>query len=223
MGHRHQGRAWRAAMAQHGAWAHVDGHDHEALAKNGPPPGYGPPGGFGKHHGGPVHGFGFGPPPGFGPPWMRGRGPGRGGRPRGDVRTAILVLLAEQPRHGYDLIKAIEERSSGSWSPSAGSIYPTLQSLEDEGLITIALIDGRKTASLTAAGREWVEARPAEAEALFATPEGHEDAANVMQEFRLFAEAVRHASHRPELAESATAIIASARKQIYQLLAEAEA
>jgi DNA-binding PadR family transcriptional regulator len=132
-------------------------------------------------------------------------------------------LLAEQPRHGYDLIKAIEERSEGSWSPSAGSIYPTLQSLEDEGLITIELVDGRKTASLTAAGREWVEARPGEAEAVFARPAGHDDAANVMHEFRLLAEAVMHASHRPELAEGATAIIASARKEIYQLLADAEA
>ena len=223
MGHRHQRRAWRAAMAQHAAWSHEHGHDHEVLGKYGPPPGFGPPGAFGKHHGGPVHGLGFGPPPGFGPPWMRGRGPGRGGRPRGDVRTAILVLLGEQPRHGYDLIKAIEERSEGSWSPSAGSIYPTLQSLEDEGLITITLVDGRKTASLTPAGREWVEARPEEAQAIFAAPQGHEDAANVMQEFRLLAEAAMLAGQRPELAEAASAIVASARKEIYQLLADAEA
>jgi DNA-binding PadR family transcriptional regulator len=210
MGHRHHRRAWRAAMAHHGAWSHEHAPDPEALAKHGPPPGF-------------VPGGGFGPPPGFGPPWMRGRGSGRGGRPRGDIRTAILILLAEQPRHGYDLIKAIEERSDGSWTPSAGSIYPTLQVLEDEGLISIELIEGRKTASLTAAGREWVDARPEEAEAVFARPAGHEDHAAVMQEFRLLAEAATHAARTPNLSEPAAAIIASARKQIYQLLADAEA
>src|SRR5690606_3331929 len=55
---------------------------------------------------------------------------------RGDVRAAVLALLAEEPMHGYQIIREIEERSNGSWKPSAGSVYPTLQLLADEGLIS---------------------------------------------------------------------------------------
>ncbi|RFA19842.1 PadR family transcriptional regulator [Subtercola boreus] len=73
---------------------------------------------------------------------------------RGDVRAAVLALLAEQPMHGYQIIHEIEERSGGSWKPSAGSVYPTLQLLADEGLISAEESNGRKTFSLTEAGRE---------------------------------------------------------------------
>lgn len=72
---------------------------------------------------------------------------------RGDVRAAILSLLAEQPMHGYQIIQQIEERSGGSWKPSPGSVYPTLQLLTDEGLIEVEESAGRKTYSLTDAGR----------------------------------------------------------------------
>src|SRR5690349_11374036 len=78
----------------------------------------------------------------FGPPWRMMRegwyGSPRGGRRarRGDVRTAILALLNEKPAHGYDLIRELEERSNGMWQPSPGSMYPTLQMLEDQGLLT---------------------------------------------------------------------------------------
>ncbi|MCU1446737.1 PadR family transcriptional regulator [Cryobacterium sp.] len=72
---------------------------------------------------------------------------------RGDVRTAVLALLAEQPMHGYQIIHEIEERSGGTWKPSAGSVYPTLQLLADEGLISAEESNGRKTYSLTDAGR----------------------------------------------------------------------
>src|ERR1700712_3893564 len=71
---------------------------------------------------------------------------------RGDVRAAVLSLLAEKPMHGYQIIREIEERSGGSWKPSAGSVYPTLQLLSDEGLITAEESNGRKTYSLTEAG-----------------------------------------------------------------------
>ena len=73
---------------------------------------------------------------------------------RGDVRSAVLALLAEQPMHGYQIIREIEERSGGSWKPSAGSVYPTLQLLADEGLISAEESNGRKIYSLTDAGRE---------------------------------------------------------------------
>ena len=71
---------------------------------------------------------------------------------RGDVRAAVLALLAEQPMHGYQIIHEIEERSGGSWKPSAGSVYPTLQLLSDEGLVSSEESNGRKTYALTEAG-----------------------------------------------------------------------
>jgi DNA-binding PadR family transcriptional regulator len=88
----------------------------------------------------------------------RGFGPGRGrGGPRarrGDVRAAVLALLADRPMHGYEMIKEIEERSEGAWTPSAGSIYPMLQLLEDEGLIRGEEADGKRRFTLTDEGRK---------------------------------------------------------------------
>ncbi len=85
-------------------------------------------------------------------------GPGRGGRGprarRGDVRAAVLALLADRPMHGYEMIKEIEERSEGAWTPSAGSIYPMLQLLEDEGLIRGEETDGKRRFTLTDEGRK---------------------------------------------------------------------
>lgn len=108
--------------------------------------GFGP--GFGP-------GFGFG----FGPTglrnWRRG---GRGRGRRGDVRAAILLLLSEQPMHGYEMIQQIAERSGGLWKPSPGSVYPTLQLLVDEGLITATESDGsKKLFELTEDGRAAAE------------------------------------------------------------------
>ena len=101
--------------------------------------------------------FGFGREfgPGFGGPG-RPRGRRRGGR-GGDVRAAALLLLEEQPKHGYQLIQEIGERSNGAWTPSPGSIYPVLQQLEDEGFISFERVDGRKTATLTDEGTAYVE------------------------------------------------------------------
>ncbi len=86
---------------------------------------------------------------GFGPP-MFGRGPKRG---RGDVRAAILALLAEEPMHGYQIITELTERSGGVWRPSPGSVYPTLQAMEDQGLVTADQAEGRRVFSLTDEGR----------------------------------------------------------------------
>ena len=95
-------------------------------------PGFGP--GFGRGFGRGFGPGGFGP--GFGPGQRGGRrgGHSRRGR-RGDVRAAILVLLAERPMHGYEIIQEVAERSQDLWKPSPGSVYPTLQLLVDEGLI----------------------------------------------------------------------------------------
>jgi DNA-binding PadR family transcriptional regulator len=120
--------------------------------------GHGPHEEWMGHHGA----FGpFGPgrpplppmPPG---PWGH-RGRGRGRRGRGDVRAAILALLAERPMHGYEMIQELEARTGGVWRPSPGSVYPTLQLLEDEGLIAGEEGEGRRRFTLTDAGRAEAE------------------------------------------------------------------
>jgi DNA-binding PadR family transcriptional regulator len=98
--------------------------------------------------------FGGGPMPG-GPPF----GGGRGRKRRGDARIALLLLLAEEPRNGYQLMQTIEDRSGGHWRPSPGSVYPALAQLEDEGLIRAVERDGSKLFELTDAGREQVAKR----------------------------------------------------------------
>ncbi|MBQ1093438.1 PadR family transcriptional regulator [Streptomyces sp. B93] len=107
-------------------------------------------------------GHGFGPGgPGFGPgPWGRGRGGPRGRARRGDVRASILALLKDRPMHGYEMIQEIAERSGGAWKPSPGSVYPTLQLLEDEGLIASETEGGKKLFSLTETGRTAAEEGP---------------------------------------------------------------
>src|SRR6266853_4620994 len=72
----------------------------------------------------------------------------------GEIRMAILSLLSEGPKHGYQLMKELEERSGGMYRASAGSVYPTLQQIEDEGLVEAAMLSGRRTFTLTAAGRK---------------------------------------------------------------------
>lgn len=105
-----------------------------------------------------MRGFGG---PGFGGP-RGGRGRGRGRARRGDVRLAVLRLLADQPRNGYQLMQTIEERSGGDWRPSPGSMYPTLSQLEDEGLIRSVDEDGSRLFQITDAGREHLETRAGE-------------------------------------------------------------
>ncbi|MGC4174890.1 PadR family transcriptional regulator [Demequina sp.] len=183
---------------------------HEGFGPRGRKARFGP-GGFGSD--------GFGPGPGFGPGRGPGRGP-RGGRNRGDVRTAVIVLLAEQPRHGYDLMRAIEERSNGMWSPSPGSIYPTLQALEDEGLIQFETVEGRKTASLTEAGSQWLAEHGSEADTVFTQPEGASSAIALRQEMHQLRDAAMLAARQGgDTAEEAVKVIAQARKDLYALLA----
>jgi DNA-binding PadR family transcriptional regulator len=107
-------------------------------------------------------------PRAFGPPWAgtmgfggRGRGRGPGGRARrGDVRTAVLTLLSERPMHGYEVIQELADRTHGVWKVSPGSVYPTLQLLEDEGLVVAEEQGGKRRYSLTDTGRSAVEELP---------------------------------------------------------------
>src|SRR6478672_8243452 len=112
-------------------------------------------------------GFPFGGPGGWSGAWGgRGRGgPGRGGRRRsqmfesGEVKFVILRLLNEKPRHGYEVIRALEERFGGLYTPSPGAVYPTLQLLEDLGYVTAQQQDGKRVYSITAEGRRFLAER----------------------------------------------------------------
>ncbi|MDT5340746.1 MAG: hypothetical protein QOD90_6251 [Mycobacterium sp.] len=185
--------------------------------------GFGP--GFGRGFGGPGFGPGFGGP-GFG---RGGRGPRGGGRGRGrgrrgDVRAAILTLLAERPMHGYEMIQEIAERSQDLWKPSPGSVYPTLQLLVDEDLIAGTESDGnKKLFELTEAGRavaEKIETPPWEEITEGADP-GH---ANLRSAVGQLMGAVAQSAHAAsaEQQQRIVDIVNNARREIYGILGESE-
>ncbi|MEV1054707.1 PadR family transcriptional regulator [Streptomyces sp. NPDC049887] len=166
----------------------------------------------------------FGPfGPGFGgPPWGGGRGRGRGRARRGDVRASILALLKDRPMHGYEMIQEIGERSGGAWKPSPGSVYPTLQLLEDEGLITSESDGGKKLFTLTGTGR-------AEAESVPDAP--WEEAGrgidwDAMNEIRQAGFGLMEAfgqvwkTGTPDQRQKAISVIGEARKKLYLILAD---
>lgn len=181
------------------------------------------------HHGrqrptpGPFDDLGFGPGFGAGGPG-RPRGRRRGGR-GGDVRAAALLLLAEEPQHGYQLIQEIGERSEGAWTPSPGSIYPVLQQLEDEGLISFERVDGRKTATLTPDGTAYVDEHRTE----LGTPwkavaggERHGEMRELAQNLKGLVDAWKQVAQAgtPEQRAKATQVVDDARKALYQILAD---
>lgn len=171
--------------------------------------------------GGPVWGPGG---PGFGQgPWgPRGRGGPRGRARRGDVRASILALLKERPMHGYEMIQEIAERTGGAWKPSPGSVYPTLQLLEDEGLIASESEGGKKLFALTDAGRSaaeegadapWEEAsRGVDWEAL---GEVQQAGFGLMQAFGQV-----WSTGSKEQREKALVVLNEARKKLYLILAD---
>ena len=172
-------------------------------------------------------GPGFGP--GFGPGGPRGGFPGRGGRrgrrtSRGDVRSAVLALVAEQPRHGYEIIQEIGERTGGVWRPSPGSIYPTVSQLEDEGLVRTEKVEGRRVIHLTEAGTRHVEEHRAELDAVWdaASRDVDDDAAALWEQLSQLHAAAHQvmSAGTPEQITAAGAALAEARKTIYRLLAE---
>jgi DNA-binding PadR family transcriptional regulator len=141
---------------------------------------------------------------------------------RGDVRAAVLALLAEQPMHGYQIIHEIEERSNGAWKPSPGSVYPTLQLLADEGLITAEEAGGRKTYSLTDAGRAETDA--AEGRAPWEAP-GMRDSARssaLPKAGAKLAQAVGQVARggTPEQVQQAVDVLDEARRRVYAILAQ---
>lgn len=176
---------------------------------SGPPEG---PRGRGRHR----HGFG---------PGGWGHGGGRGPRARrGDVRLALLVLLGEEPRNGYALMQEIELRSEGAWRPSPGSVYPTLQQLEDEGLITQAEREGRNVFELTEAGRRALADRGEDATAPWDAVKEEAGPAprQVMRLIRDLASAAAQLVRAGDEAQVAQAaeVLRESKRSLYRILAE---
>ncbi len=208
-------------------------HDHEGRSdgrsdgrrggrrgRRGPggPDGFGGPsfGGFG----GPGFG-GFGGP-GFGPAFG---GPGFGAKAaRGDIRAGVLALLAEQPRHGYEIIQELAERSGGVWRPSPGSIYPTLKRLADEGLVAADRETGRKVFTLTEAGQAYVAEHEDELQAPWDdVASGVDDRSVQLRDLMLgVAAAVVQVDQAatPMQVQAAAALLAETRRGLYRILAE---
>src|SRR5436309_7685856 len=180
--------------------------------------------GYGPHRGRHRHGgFGFargGFAPGGGPYWRA-----RKAR-RGDIRTAALLLLAEEPRNGYQIMQDIEERSGGVWRPSPGSVYPALQQLEDEGLVRATETDWRKQFELTDAGKAYVAERGEDMPPPWEEMSGdYSDdmraAGNLMREVALAFSQVLRAGSPSQIAEMSK-ILADTRRSLYRILAEGE-
>jgi DNA-binding PadR family transcriptional regulator len=185
----------------------------------------------GRHrHGGGRHGPGHGPGP-FGPGGFGafgfGRGFGPGGRGkrarRGDVRAAVLLLLEEEPRNGYQLMQELEERSGGVWRPSPGSIYPALSQLEDEGLVRSDETAGRRAFQLTDEGRAYIgenrEALGVPWEAVGGdVPEGLFQLRQLMMQLGMATMQVAQAGDEAQTAE-AHKVLEDARRSLYRILA----
>jgi len=172
------------------------------------------PGPWGGGSGGPWGSWWAGPP-----------GPPRGGKAsRGDVRAAILALLREGPRTGYQIMSDIEERSGGAWRPSPGAVYPALAQLADEGLIMGEESGGRRTYSLSQAGRDYVEQNPEKARGAWESQAQQE----AWELPGLFAEAARlgagivqiaHAG-TPGQVQDAERLLEETRRRLYRILAD---
>ena len=173
-------------------------------------------------------------PAGFGGPW-EGMFPGRGPRGfgggfgpggprarRGDVRSAILGLLADGPSNGYGLIKSIAERTEGAWTPSPGSVYPTLAQLVDEGLVAQA--EGPRGAySITDSGRAYVESHQVEIDGAFAFARGdHRGDDELFTAARKLAGAVMQfrGGVTAEQRSRATEKLDELRRELYRILGE---
>lgn len=178
-----------------------DRHDHQSD--------FGPRGGGARR---PHRG-----PDGFGP-----RGHGKRAR-RGNIRFAIVSMLADGPQNGFGLIKQIEERTGGTWKPSSGTIYPSLQRLVDEGLIQLASEGEGNTYALTDAGQQFLNENKAEIDAAWQQTEqradGSREMTDAVQRFMFAAHEVR-AVATPEQRDRAVEIVNSARKALYGILAE---
>lgn len=169
--------------------------------------------------------FGGGP---FGDDPFGEGGPGRRRHRRGDIKYALLELLAEQPRHGYDLIKELEQRYAGFYRPSPGSVYPTLQLLEDEGHLTSEQVEGKRVYTITDSGRALLAEQQAREEEgpgrrwgfRGGAPSPELDALrrNAMSLMASMMEVARHGT--PEQVRAVSEMLDATRREIYTILAQ---
>jgi DNA-binding PadR family transcriptional regulator len=177
--------------------------------------GFRPPFPPGFAAGGPGFGGGFGPGRGgFGPGPFGPRGRAR----RGDVRLAVLSLLADNANNGYGLIKAIAEKTDDTWRASPGSVYPTLAQLVDEGLVAT----DNNTYQLTEAGRAYVAEHAEELAAVWADAAGSGDKSELRTAARKLFGAIRQVAMEasPEKQAEVAGKLDELRKDLYRLLAE---
>lgn len=208
---------WAVAMAGHGhasgkggGWSGA-GHGDWAKA---------PWAAFFEHRGGSGSrgpgGFGFAPFSGPRAPKAR----------RGDVRIGILAVLADGARNGYQIIQDISERSGGAWKPSPGSVYPTLQQLEDEGLVVADRPEGRRTFDLTDDGRAYVRDHAADLAEVWASmadsqDDGHQDMRAMIGQVMGAAAQVAFAGSSSQR-DAARQVLVDARRRLYQILADGQ-
>jgi len=213
------GELRRAVKEMSGGRGHGRGGpwERDFSGRRGPGPGH-----WGGGFVGARGGWWPGPPEPAGP----SRGPRGQKAGRGDVRAAILALLQEGPRNGYQIMSEIEERSGGAWRPSPGAVYPALSQLADEGLIEGEESGSRRTFRLTETGRQYVEQNPEMARGAWESTEQQE----AWQVPGLFAEAARlgggiaqiaHAG-TPAQVRAAERLLERTRRELYRILADDE-
>ncbi len=141
---------------------------------------------------------------------------------RGDVKFIVLAALSEKPMHGYDIMRSLEQSHAGRYRPSPGSVYPTLQMLEDGGFVTSEQVDGKRVYTITDSGRELLAQRSAEAsdnpdEDESAT-EWHSTRDSAIKFLAAAKQGITHEDAR--VREQVRSIIDEARKKIYKVLAD---
>ncbi|WP_405485634.1 PadR family transcriptional regulator [Nocardia sp. NBC_00511] len=164
---------------------------------------------------------------GFGPGSGRFFGPG-------ELRWALMALIAESPGHGYELMSRLEQRCGGSYRPSAGAVYPTLQQLDDEGLAILEIEGGRKVFHISPAGRTEVDEHGTEIAAIWARadqrgewgmfrdPDATEIIAPAMRLFKAAISAIAHSHGDPAVIDEVRAILTATTHKLQQLKMDAK-
>ncbi|MGC9975023.1 MAG: PadR family transcriptional regulator [Gaiellaceae bacterium] len=161
-----------------------------------------------------------------GPPFGGPRGHRGHKARRGDIRTAALLLLAEEPRNGYQIMQEIEERSQGVWRPSPGSVYPTLQQLEDEGLVRSKESGGQRLLELTDAGGAELAKRAKDAPPPWEAMAGGVsdqtlELGSLVRQIGLAVMQVMQAGTEAQI-EEARKVLTDSRRSLYRILAEGD-
>jgi DNA-binding PadR family transcriptional regulator len=149
---------------------------------------------------------------------------------KGDLKYVILELVAEEPRHGYEVIRALEERSGGFYAPSPGTVYPTLQMLEDMGWVSATERDGKRVYQITDEGRRFLAERGEVVHGIHErirawwNPSVRDDLWSLLAQLREMAQAISHAGGRelakPEKLRRIREVVQRARSEIEEILSQ---